>query len=164
MLIFRVHLSNTYFTNIADIYDRFGPYHSARFGASTQRGGGSGGEARRMSDRRPEEMGKVRERYCGAYFAFVLLNQLNNSSPAQLIWWLQIIAAVKMKRTGSQDWLAVLKQLLLLRSVSFGNRSRTVFSPGTLLILSFLQRLAEQREHRVSITIVVIHPLARAHL
>jgi len=58
-----------------------------------------------MSDRRPEEMGRrVRERYCGACFAFVLLNQLNNSSPAQLIWWLQIVA-------DSQDWLAVFKQL-----------------------------------------------------
>lgn len=29
----------------------------------------------------------------------------------QLIWWLQIIAAVEMKRTDSQDWLAVVKQL-----------------------------------------------------
>jgi hypothetical protein len=28
-----------------------------------------------------------------------------------LIWWLQIIAAVEMKRTDSQDWLAVVKQL-----------------------------------------------------
>ena len=29
----------------------------------------------------------------------------------QLIWWLQIIAAVEMKRIDSQDWLAVVKQL-----------------------------------------------------
>jgi len=29
----------------------------------------------------------------------------------QLIWWLQIIAAVEMKPTDSQDWLAVVKQL-----------------------------------------------------
>ena len=44
---------------------------------------GSGGEARPISDRRPEEMGRrVRERYCGAYPAFDLLNQLNDSSPA----------------------------------------------------------------------------------
>ena len=28
-----------------------------------------------------------------------------------MIWWLQIIAAVEMKRTDSQNWLSIVKQL-----------------------------------------------------
>jgi len=43
--------------------------------------------------------------------------------------------------------------LPLLRLVSVGKRFRTVFSPQTLVIPSVLQRLAEQREHRVSMQI-----------
>jgi hypothetical protein len=30
----------------------------------------------------------------------------------QLIWWLRVIAAVEMKRTDSQNWQDVVKQLL----------------------------------------------------
>jgi len=29
----------------------------------------------------------------------------------QLVWWLQIIAAIEIKRTDSKGWLAVVKQL-----------------------------------------------------
>jgi hypothetical protein len=39
------------------------------------------------------------------------LRQLNDYFQLQLIWWLQIIAAVEMKRIDSQDWRTIVKQL-----------------------------------------------------
>ena len=44
-------------------------------------------------------------------FAFILLNQLISLLQLQRIWWLQVVAAVEMNRTGSQDRLDVVKQL-----------------------------------------------------
>ena len=44
-------------------------------------------------------------------FALISLNQLMNVLQLQTIWWLQVVAAVEMKRTDSQDRLAVIKQL-----------------------------------------------------
>ena len=170
--------SNTYFTNLVDIYGFFRPYHARPIMQPYGHHFRTECEAEDESSVQlfPQDSAQVAKELFEDCKPILRISTLHldcgyNLQPPNRLWLEKnrLVDSIRRKQNMYRIiflypffpfllafYLAfalfLLRFLILLvRSVSVGNQSRTGFSPETLLNPSVLQRLAEQREHGVSI-------------